>query len=177
MATTANPVINVGGNYTVTITDTNNGCQGTYTVNVPTNTIVPSLSITPNPATITCGSPTVSIVATSDSDPNSVYTWTVPVGGTLSSTTINNPSATSSGNYSVTITNTVNGCVSLVEVATVTTNTTIPTFTLSSIADTLTCLVSSITVTLSTTDPNLTYSWTQLQVPVELHKRQHLMRH
>ncbi|MFN8115311.1 MAG: gliding motility-associated C-terminal domain-containing protein [Bacteroidia bacterium] len=158
--TTENPTVDAGGNYIVTITNNINGCNGTYTINVPTNTTVPTLSLTANSLTTTCGTPTITLGASSDTDPNSTYTWTVSNGGTLNNTNISNPVAGSGGSYAVTVTNTVNGCYSAPQTVTVTADANIPTFTLTSNSASLTCLNTTQTVTVNTTASNLTYSWT-----------------
>ncbi|MFY7884319.1 MAG: beta strand repeat-containing protein, partial [Dolichospermum sp.] len=110
--TTANPGVNVGGTYTVTITDNINGCIGTGTVNVATNTVSPTMTLTPSSLTTTCANPTATLLATSSADPDVNYVWTAPSTGSLNNTTINNPVANGSGVFTVQVTNTVSGCVS-----------------------------------------------------------------
>jgi len=157
--TTQNPTVNTGGNYVVTITNSINGCTGNYTVTVPTNTTAPSLSLTANSLTTTCSSSTVTLNASSNSDPSSTYSWTVPSGGSLTSTTSANPIADGGGVYNVVVTNTINGCVSTVQSVTITADANIPTFTLTTSSASLNCLTTSETVTVNTSSSNLTYSW------------------
>ena len=157
--TTDSPTVNADGSYVVTITDNINGCVGNFTTTVGSNTIAPTLSLTANSLTTTCSTPTVTLNASSNADPNSTYSWSVSVGGTLNNTNTSNPIAGSGGVYDVAVTNTVNGCVSAPQSVTVTADANIPTFTLTSTSVSLTCLSSSETVTLTSTSPDLTYSW------------------
>ena len=161
--TTANPIINSGGMYTVTITNTITGCSGTTgtaIVTIPTNTTAPTLTVSPANYTITCSTPTVQLTSTSTSGPLT-YTW-IAGGGSLSSTSISNPIANGGGIYSLTITNTANGCTSTAN-ATVTPDSNAPIPTISPITGTITCNTSSISAIVTVTNTaaiNLTYSWT-----------------
>ncbi len=157
--TTDSPSVDAGGNYVVTVTNSTNGCFDTFTISVSTNTTVPILSLAANSLTTTCTTSTVMLNASSNTDPNSAYSWTVSSGGSLSSTTVNNPTALSGGIYDVVVTNTVNGCVSSMQTVTVTADANIPTYTLSATDVTLTCISSSETVTLTTTPTPLNYTW------------------
>ncbi len=157
--TTDSPTVNADGSYVVTITDNINGCVGNFTTTVGSNTIAPTLSLTANSLTTTCSTPTVTLNASSNADPNSTYSWSVSAGGTLNNINTSNPIAGSGGVYDVAVTNTVNGCVSAPQSVTVSADANIPTFTLTSTSVSLTCLSSSETVTLTSTSPDLTYSW------------------
>ena len=161
-ATTANPIVGAGGNYTVTVTNSINGCSGTTgttTLSVPTNTTAPTLSLSATSVTTTCSSPSTIIIATSSSNPNTTYTWTAPATGTISNTSSSNPSIGGSGIFTVSITNTVTGCVSAQATVNVTADSNIPTYTLSSNATTVNCTTPTPTVTINTTPSGLSYSW------------------
>ena len=153
--TTANPGVNVGGTYTVTITDNVNGCIGTGTVNVATNTVSPTMTLTPSSLTTTCANPTATLLATSSADPDVNYVWTAPSTGSLNNTTINNPVANGSGVFTVQVTNTVSGCVSATETVTITADANVPTLNATS---SNTAICSNQTVTLSITGAD-TYTW------------------
>jgi hypothetical protein len=153
--TTANPGVNVGGTYTVTVTDNINGCIGTGTVNVATNTVSPTMTLTPSSLTTTCANPTATLLATSSADPDVNYVWTAPATGSLNNTTINNPVANGSGVFTVQVTNTVSGCVSATETVTITADANVPTLNATA-SNTTIC--SNQTVTLSITGAD-TYTW------------------
>lgn len=160
--TTANPTVNAGGNYVVTVTNLTNGCTGNYTVNVQADITPPTLNLAGNSFTTSCTTTTVQLGASSNMDPNTVYTWTVSSGGSLNDLTINNPIASSTGIYSVSVTNTVNGCSSAPQTVTVTSGASIPTYTLSASTVSLTCSTTIQTVTINTTSSDLTYDWIPL---------------
>ena len=157
--TTANPGVNVGGTYTVTITDNINGCIGTGTVNVATNTVIPTMTLTPSSLTTTCANPTTTLLATSSADPDVNYVWTAPATGSLNNTTINNPVANGSGVFTVQVTNTVSGCVSATETVTITADANVPTLNATA-SNTTIC--SNQTTTLSITGAD-TYTWSTLE--------------
>lgn len=152
--------INQGGVYTLNITNLD-GCVGTETISVATNTAAPSFTlVTASTVTTTCSSPNATLFATSSSDPNTIYTWTTP----SASTVIANPLVTSvAGTYSVVITNTINGCsTSAVSPATVTVvaDSGIPVITLSSNTASITCSNPTPSVSITTTASPVSYSWT-----------------
>ncbi|MBK8366412.1 MAG: hypothetical protein IPL10_03065 [Bacteroidetes bacterium] len=149
--TTANPGVNVGGTYTVTITDNINGCTGTGTVNVATNTVSPTMTLTPSSLTTTCANPTATLLATSSADPDVNYVWTAPATGSLNNTTINNPVANGSGVFTVQVTNTVSGCVSATETVTITADANVPTLN----------ATSSNTAICSRSDSNVINHWSR----------------
>ena len=157
--TTANPGVNVGGTYTVTITDNINGCIGTGTVNVATNTVSPTMTLTPSSLTTTCANPTTTLLATSSADPDANYVWTAPATGSLNNTTINNPVANGSGVFTVQVTNTVSGCVSATETVTITADANVPTLNATASNSTI---CSNQTTTLSITGAD-TYTWSTLE--------------
>lgn len=92
------------GTYTVTVTNTANGCTNTATTAVLQDLVEPSVSIQP-PATLTCAVTSVPLIAIV-SPPNSTQQWTGPC---LSMGFP--PMATCPGTYTVVVTNTANGCI------------------------------------------------------------------
>ncbi|MDF2451365.1 MAG: hypothetical protein K0S26_869 [Bacteroidota bacterium] len=160
-STSLSPLIGTGGSYVITMTNTVNGCTGSYTAVVPSNTVAPTMSLSANAYTTTCSAPSVIITASSDADPNTTYSWTAPGTGTISNTAISNPSIGGSGDFTVVATNTVNGCSSAIGTVSITADANIPTFTFSSgNTATITCTTPSPSISLTSTVSNVSYSWT-----------------
>jgi len=123
------------GTYTVTITGAN-GCTATATVMVFSNTVVPTVSISPSSATLTCASPTVSLTAVV----SGTVLWST--GQTTPVITVN-----SANTYSVTVTGS-NGCTATAP-AQVFSNTAAPTASILPISATLTCSSPAVSLTAS----------------------------
>lgn len=110
---TLTPVVNQGGNYTLTVRDTTNGCTSSATVNVLSETGLPLASAGSN-AVINCLVDTVVLSGNGSSQgADFLYHWTASGGGTIigsdSTLTVTTSSA---GIYFLTVTNTANGCTS-----------------------------------------------------------------
>lgn len=107
-ANSLNPTVDQPGPYTVTITNTTNGCTTVGTVNVPENTDKPVADAGPN-ATLNCYNAQLQLGgSTISTGPQFIYDWTGPgiiSGGNNALPIVNQP-----GNYDVTVTNTTNGC-------------------------------------------------------------------
>ncbi|MBK6985241.1 MAG: gliding motility-associated C-terminal domain-containing protein [Bacteroidetes bacterium] len=160
--TTENPTVNASGNYVVTMTDNINGCVGSFTVNVPSNTVSPTFTLgSASSVTTTCASPNATLSATSSTDPNTVYTWTTPSATTVTGTPI---SVSAAGIYTVVVTNTVNGCStsSALSQATVEViaDSGIPVVTLASNSLSITCTNPTPSVAVTTTANPVSYNWT-----------------
>lgn len=152
-ATNGTPTVFTGGNYTVTITDSNNGCTKTATVNVVEDKTKPV--ITPfAPIKLTCanGFPNVPVTTTGS---NLTYNWSPAVTGSAS-----NPIISVAGTYTLTVTNSVNGCTDVKSVV-VTEDKDMPNAVVAP-AGKIDCITSSITFNTSgtSTGSNFTYSWT-----------------
>ena len=104
VATTQNPTVTQSGSYIVTVTDNVTGCTNTATATVTGNTTPPTASATG--ATLTCAITSVQITASSNIG-NATYSWTGP--GSFSST-LQNPTVTLNGTYTVVVTNPANNC-------------------------------------------------------------------
>lgn len=161
-ASTNNPVVNLGGDFDVIITNSISGCTGTATVSVPYNTVIPSVLIAASSITTTCANPTATLNIAATPSTNVTYTWTAPSTGSLNDYGISNPVASGSGVFTVVVTNTVTGCVS----STISQSTievipdlNIPTATLSASSVSITCSVPVPSVNLSTNSGNASYSW------------------
>ncbi|MFD2569252.1 putative Ig domain-containing protein [Spirosoma soli] len=129
-------VVNTAGTYSVTVTSTN-GCSVSATTNVTSETAVPTASILPTSATLTCASPSVSLTASG----GTTYLWD-------DNTTNPVRTVSTSGTYSVTVIST-NGCTS-VATASVVSDTAVPGLTLAKSND-ISCGVSSATLTANVT--------------------------
>jgi gliding motility-associated-like protein len=160
--TTDNATVDAGGNYIVTITNNINGCSGSFTVNVPTNTITPTFTLgTASSVTTTCASPNATLSATSSSDPNTIYTWTTPSSTTISGSPI---FVSTSGVYTVVITNTISGCstssASSQSTVEVIADSGIPVVTLAANSLSITCSNPTPSVAVTTTASPVIYNWT-----------------
>jgi hypothetical protein len=106
-----NPVVETPGAYAVTVTG-QNGCTSTAVANVTLNTTPPGadLSVSGN---LNCFNSSVNLVATSSANPaNLNHVWTLPNGAQDTTGTVAVYVADIPGNYSVVVTNIVNGCTS-----------------------------------------------------------------
>lgn len=146
-----NPPVTTAGTYVVTVTNTANGCTGTATAEVTQNITVPSLTATGG--ILNCVNPVVQLTANSNAT-NPVYQWTGPSGFASS---LQNPSVSQPGSYTVVVTNSVNGC-STTAIAEVTQNNEIPTA--SALGGVLTCANPSVNLMGMSTTQNATFSWT-----------------
>jgi len=140
---TATPTINAVGTYVVTVT--NNGCSGVDNVIVGSNTTPPTVTLT-EPTILTCTNTSTTLTAGG----GGTYNWSNSLG-TNATLTI-----TTSGTYSVTVTDPSNGC-SASSSKIVTSNTTPPTSNAGS-DKILTCSNPTVTLdgSLSSTG---TYNW------------------
>lgn len=107
------PTVNKGGNYTLQVLNTTNGCRETATVSVVDNRIYPNILIL-NPQIVTCRNPTIELDASSSSNgSNFTYQWTAINGGIITSgANTLNPTVSKNGVYQLVITNTTNACTS-----------------------------------------------------------------
>ncbi|PTX42878.1 gliding motility-associated-like protein [Christiangramia gaetbulicola] len=102
-ATTATITVTEPGNYSVTVTDSDNGCSDTASVEVTQDINAVSASITGNEE-LTCANTSITLDASSSNvQANASYLWNT--GATTSSIEVTAP-----GNYSVTVTDGDNGC-------------------------------------------------------------------
>jgi gliding motility-associated-like protein len=158
-ATTLNPTVDQPGTYTLTVTDTNNGCENTVSVTVQDQTQPPNAVANAGP--ITCANPTITINGNgSSTGPDFTYQWTTTDGNIVSGSTSLNPVVDEAGTYTLTVTNTQTGCENTVSV-TVGEDLTPP---LAEAGPTfeLTCAVTTVQLdgTGSSTGSNFTYQWT-----------------
>lgn len=158
--TTLNPMVNQGGNYILTVTNTTNGCTASYTVPVVPDNTPPVTNAGPD-GTLTCVVNDITLNgAGSSSGSNFNYQWNATNGGTIQSgdTTLN-PVVTTTGTYTLVITNTSNGCTST-DQALVNINTTNPTAVVAP-GGQITCTNPSLQLSGagSSTGANFSYEW------------------
>lgn len=107
-ANTPNVVASKAGTYTLTVTDTDNGCQGSNSIAVNANIAAPDAQIAA-PTAISCTSPSVTLAGSSATTPVNVA-WTTADGTITSGATSFTPVVSKGGTYVMTVTNTTNGC-------------------------------------------------------------------
>lgn len=147
----ANAVANVNssGNYSLTVINPLNGCISTTVITITQNTVNPNVSASVG-GTLTCTNNTVNISGASTTS-GATFTWQ-PVNLNTA-----NISVSAAGNYSLTVSNPVNGCTSTT-VVTVTQNGAFPNISVAN-PGTLTCLTTSVILNGSSTTAGVTYSW------------------
>lgn len=156
-----NALITEEGDYTLIVTNTQNGCTGTASVFVPLDFTDPASIIIVN-SQITCNNPTVTLDGTnSSSGSNYNFFWTATAGGNfVGGQNTLTPTVNAPGSYSLIVTNLINNCTASASVL-VTQNTT-PPIVNPGVPGTLTCDLPNIqlgdpaTIVL----PFITYQWT-----------------
>jgi len=155
--TTATPVVNAAGTYTLTVTNQSTGCSATSPVVVVSNTTLPIADAGAD-TSIACTNATVQLDGSgSSSGPNFTYDWAGP--GIVSGDTTATPIVNMAGTYVLTVTNQTNGCFASDSVL-VTANT-IPPVANAGPDMTITCAIASVTLngTGSASGANITYAW------------------
>lgn len=149
-ANTLNPVVNAAGTYTLIVTNNTNGCTASAETAVSSNIQPPAVATTGGQ--ITCINSNVTLQTTTNAN-NPTFAWVGPNGFTSN---LQNPSVGTAGTYTVTVTNTANGCTNTAT-ASVTQNTTPPTAAVS--AETLTCADTLAQLTTTTNANPATFAW------------------
>ncbi len=116
--------INQPGNYTLIVTNTDNGCTATDVVNVAADTNFPVADAGQN-ATLDCDFNSIQIGGNSSTGNTITYLWTTSNGGTITNPTSLNASISTPGTYQLQVTDTSNDCVSIDDIVVVE-NTNIP---------------------------------------------------
>ncbi|WP_111706340.1 T9SS type B sorting domain-containing protein [Lutibacter citreus] len=126
------------GDYSVTVTDSNNGCSKTKIITITEDIKEPEVVITGD-SELTCSTTSVTLDAGSSTVQGiSSYLWST--GATTSTINVTEP-----GNYSVTVTDSANGCDATSEVFTVTENIIEPEVVIIGDSE-LTCSTTSVTL-------------------------------
>ncbi len=158
---TQNTTVGSGGIYTLAVTNTTNGCVGTRTISISTNTTPPS-ALSTNSSNIVLACPAQTAIITGTATGASSYSWIAPAGGSILSgqgTATINVTSTSAGVFTFVATGS-NGC-SATQAVTVSPNTDAPTFTFSNATPSITCNnnTPSVTVNITSTVTIGSYSW------------------
>lgn len=157
---TLTPIVGAGGLYMLVVTNSINDCVSSFSVVVPTN-LVPPLANAGPVQELTCVVTQVQLIGAGSSvGPNFTYLWTTPNGNIVSGGNTLFPIANAPGSYTLTVTNTINGCT-----ASSTTNVVVDAnvpFANAGPPQTLTCNIQvlSLNGTGSSSGPNFTYLWT-----------------
>lgn len=148
-----NPTVSFPGQYILQATTTG-GCSATTSVVVSQNISLPS--VTAVGGTITCRTPTIQLGVTSNTNQiGFTYLWTGPNGFT---STAKNPEVSIVGNYTLVVTNSLNGCTSS---STTSVNLDVVPPIVAATGGIITCVKSSVTLTLSYSNVNnLAIVWT-----------------
>ena len=149
---TSTPTVNAPGTYTVLVTAAN-GCTATANTAISQNTVIPSVTM-PGTQTITCASPTVSLIGSAGPSTCTAL-WS---GGVCSGSTSFTASACSPNTYTLTVTNPTNGCINSGTVSVIP-SVGIPVVS-SSNTGSITCTNLTSQVSASTTMTPVSYAWT-----------------
>lgn len=147
-------IVNQGGTYDYTVTNTDNNCSTTGSVTIAQDATVPSV-VSSSTGSLNCLTTTVNVSATTTSTPVS-YLWSgsgITAGSGTGTITVNQ-----GGTYDYTVTNTDNGCVSSGSVAIIQDVNT-PTVTVSG-TQTITCASPTVTLIGSATPSTCIPVWT-----------------
>ncbi len=154
-------IVTEEGDYTLIVTNNQNGCTGSATIYVGLDFTDPAAIIIVNEQ-ITCNNPTVTLDATQSSQgPQYSFFWTATAGGNIvSGADTYTPVVNAPGSYSIIVTNLFNNCTASASVL-VTQNTTPPLVNAGE-PGTLTCANPQIQLgdPLTVVLPNITYQWT-----------------
>ncbi|MBR9920207.1 MAG: hypothetical protein GYB31_05150 [Bacteroidetes bacterium] len=113
---TLNPVVNMPGNYTLIVSNSDNFCSDQLSVVVPADLAFPIANAGP-PMEITCTISEVQLLGLgSSSGPEYTYNWTTATGNIISGGDTPTPIVNEPGTYVLTVTNTINGCETTAEV-------------------------------------------------------------
>ncbi len=109
---TATPSVGGAGTYTVTVTDPANGCTSTATQIVNSNTTPPTANAgTDN--TFACNVSSLNLNGSgSSSGVGYSYSWSTSDGSIVSGSNTLTPTISQAGTYTITVTNSANGCTS-----------------------------------------------------------------
>lgn len=105
-----NPTVNAGGDYVLTVSNTDNGCSSTINLSVMQNTVLPTASAGPDD-TLSCSINSLTLNGSASGNGALTYTWTASNGGSIvSGNDTPAPVIDAPGTYDLLVTNTANGC-------------------------------------------------------------------
>ncbi|HFA48592.1 MAG TPA: hypothetical protein ENJ95_06175, partial [Bacteroidetes bacterium] len=154
------PVVDAAGNYTLTVTDANNGCSASATVEVLQNNNAPT-AVAGIPFTLPCGANSAFLDGTgSELGFEIFYEWTTPNGHILAGANTLTPEINAPGTYILAVTDGLNGCAGT-DTVLVSLDNNAPVAD-AGLPDTLTCDSPSLLLDGSGSDSgsNIAYSWT-----------------
>ncbi|MCB9283910.1 MAG: gliding motility-associated C-terminal domain-containing protein [Lewinellaceae bacterium] len=158
-ATTMNPTVDLPGAYTLIVTNTLNGCISSATVQVEVDENVPVSNSGPD-MEITCDESVITLDGTGSSSGPFSFLWTTADGNILSGEMTLTPHVNLPGEYVLSVTSLINGCVSTSSVE-VTENLQLPDIDIHPPQE-VNCSHPEITVdaTNSTNQGDLSFTWT-----------------
>lgn len=107
-ASTLMPIVDLAGTYTITVSNSTNGCTASSSVTVISNITLPTASAGPD-RTLNCNNTSVVLDGSGSSQgANFSYAWSGP--GIVSGESTPNPTVNAAGNYILLVTNTSTGC-------------------------------------------------------------------
>jgi gliding motility-associated-like protein len=113
---TLQPVVDEGGLYTLIITNTSNQCKDTSSIQITVNQFDPIAIAGPDDL-LGCWSPTIIVDGSESSSGHSiVYEWTTNNGTIVGPTNNSIIEISAGGNFTLTVTDTLNGCKDIDEV-------------------------------------------------------------
>lgn len=148
-------LVSEAGNYTLTITDTDNGCSNSSSIAVSQDLTTPDAQIAA-PGTITCSQSSIALNGSSVTSPINVL-WATSNGIIFSGNTSLTPTVTKGGTYTMTISNTSNGCTASANVL-VSENKTAPSISISKTNEILTCQKTRVQLSGSAVGANLLWT-------------------
>ncbi|MEM1214527.1 MAG: gliding motility-associated C-terminal domain-containing protein, partial [Bacteroidota bacterium] len=101
--------VQAAGDYTLRITDLDNGCASVSNLAITIDTLAPALTL-PTNGTIDCNDPTLALTATSSSTDALTYRWENSLGAVLSTSAA--ATVSTGGDYTVFLLSEDNGCAS-----------------------------------------------------------------
>ena len=148
------------GTYTIGVTDVNNNCASTFSIEVDED-IQPPVVDAGDTQTLLCGVDSLQLSGSGSSTSGNVdYAWTTQTGNILSGDMTNSPFVNAAGTYYLEVTNNTNGCTAVDSVV-VTQDVNIPIVD-AGLDKTLDCQTQSVVLGTSNTSAgtNYTYLWT-----------------
>ncbi|MBK9338687.1 MAG: gliding motility-associated C-terminal domain-containing protein [Lewinellaceae bacterium] len=117
-STAQNPSVDAPGNYTLVVTNPQNGCTASATTQVLADIQGPQVA-TGVPEQLDCTTTQVSLSATVQTPGSYSYQWSTQTGSILSGDQTPNPTVSTAAVYAVVVTNLQNGCTTLQNVTVV----------------------------------------------------------
>lgn len=156
---TLNPIVSTPGTYTITVTNNSNGCTTTDNAAVNQNTTNPNAQIA-SPQVLSCTNKTVALNGSASTPAGSLsYQWTTTNGKIENGQNSATANVSEAGQYTLIVTNTVNGCTDT-EIVSVQQDNSVPIA--NAIAPSgLNCNIKEIVIngSTSTNGPNITFDW------------------